>query len=183
MSESISTLQFATKILNDIQNKSLDPETLSTEQRRICVRFMVHDRKFTKIEIAEILHVSRQCIWEDQRALERTQIGAALMVDELETIREYMVTAETAMARLFRKGKEKDAFDIYDKYIERMQSLGYVKRVAQEHNFKGQISLLEVLKFEQSFHPKHESGNNGNASGNGNGRDQESSSRLEESPL
>ena len=142
---SSQSLQFATDIINRIQNNLVDAANLTMEQRRICVRFLIHDRKLTQLEIAELLKVSRQTIWEDRKAIDSEEFGASLMIDEIAFIRDLISSGEIAIARLFRKGKEKEAFEVQDKLIDRLQSLGYIKRVPQEHNFTGQISLLEVL--------------------------------------
>ena len=139
------TLQYATDILSKIQSKQIDPDQLTTEQRRIVVRFLFHDRKMTKTEMAEVLKVARSTIYEDRKAIDREEVGATFIVDEIEMVKDLVSSAEVAIARLFRKGKEKEAFDVQDKLIDRLQTLGYVKRVAQEHNLRGQISLLEVL--------------------------------------
>ena len=139
------SLKFASEILLKIQNKVLNPEELTAEQRRVCVRFLIQDRKMTKLEMAEVLHVSRETIYQDKKALEKNDSGVSLMIDEIEIVNDLVSIAECAVWRLFRKGKEKDAFDVYDKFVDRLQSLGYVKRVAQEFNLKGQISLLEVF--------------------------------------
>jgi hypothetical protein len=179
MSTPNATLQFASDLLSKIKANSLRAEDLTTEQRRICVRFIVHQKEMTKTEMSEVLKVARQTIYDDIEAIQKGDVGASLMVNEIEIVRELIQTAEIACARLMRKGKEKDSFSVWNSLVERLQSLGYVKMVPKKMQLSGSVSLLEVLAFEQSLSDDQPNGNGSAGNGhNGNGRDHKDGSRL-----
>ena len=151
----------ATWILRQIAEKKIDATILTAHQRRICVRYMLHERKWTQAQIAEILMVHPFTIHRDKKEILEQN---SWILDEIDTrafALELIATAEAASAKLFSKGREKDAWTVQKECVEALQNLGYVKRAPVE--FKGHLSLLEILNF-----------------GNGNGSKEEeiSSSRF-----
>lgn len=177
-----SVLTFATEILKKIQSQEIDPQKITIEQRRACVSFLLHERKWTQTEIAEMLKCHKQTITEDKQWLRKNQsiFNVDLLVDETELIYDYIETAKIASARLFRKGLEKFAFEVEDKLIERLQSLGYIRKVANKVEFRGQVSLLEMLNFERELDPTIGSdGDNGHSRNGRDADDNQLGGRLE----
>ena len=135
-------------ILRLLSEKKLDPEKINAHQRRICVRFLLQQKKHTQVEIATILHVHESDVSRDKRKIQNENAWMLDELDERKIAIEIIHTAELASAMLFRNGKPKDAFDVESRMIDVLQTLGYLKRAAIE--FKGQIDLQEILKLANS---------------------------------
>ena len=151
-------LQIASRILKLISEDKLDAKQLTTHQRRICVRFMLHEGKWTQSEIADILGVHRSQIVRDKCKIRKQDSWMLNEIDERQFATDLMRVAELASARLFRKGLEKYAWQVQRECLESLQSLGYLEKKPIE--VKGHLTLLEVLNFANS-NGNSQSGNNG----------------------
>ncbi len=146
------TASSATFYLSQISKNLIDPKQLTRHQRRICVRYLLNDRKHTQQEIAAILGVAESQISRDKRRIMEQNAWMAENIDERQVAVELARAGEAATARLFRKGKEKEAFEVQAKTIDVLQSLGYLKRAPVE--LKGLLSIQEILKL--AIDPKDE---------------------------
>lgn len=145
MSLTQSPLQSATTILKLLASKSLTKEQLNKHQRRICVRYMLHEGKWTQQEMAEILGAHRTQIARDKAKIKEQDAMALDGIDERSFALDIIKLNEIAVARLLRKGKEFEAVIVQDKCLKSLQSLGYLERKPIE--VKGHLTLLEVLNF------------------------------------
>lgn len=121
---------------------------INTHQRRMCVRFLLQQKKHTQVEIATILHVPEEYVSRDKKRIQEQNSWMLDELDERKIAIEIIHTAELASAMLFRNGKPKDAFDVESKMIDVLQTLGYLKRAAIE--FKGEVTLQEIVKLANS---------------------------------
>ena len=144
MSELIKQSSSAPFFLEKIAKKEIDPKSLTTHQRRVCVRFLLMEGKHAQYEIAAILKCDPAVITRDKR---RIQHQNSWMLDELDERRiavNLIQVAEIASARLFRQNKSHEAWKVQRELMESLQSLGYVKKKPVE--FEGKVSLQEILK-------------------------------------
>ena len=185
-SASSNGLRFATQILKKIQQQEIDASTLTTEQRRLCVHYMLHEESWTKVEMAEILMVSRQTIHDDIRVIDKDENIARVLINECEVVNLMIRTAGLAITRLMRKGDEANAWKVRKELVEKLQTLGYVRKVETKIALSGQVSLLEVLELDNEFGADPLSafgGNNGHqyphAGGNGTSQEMGDRSRVE----
>lgn len=181
------TLPLAVALLTDIQSGALDPNTLSTEKKTMCVQFMILQQSYTVQEMANLLQVSRVTIYNYKKNLYQENSLAQLVIDEATIALEMIETAQHAAAKLMSQKKYKDAWTVRRECLEMLQTLGYVKKVEQKLNVKGSIDLLHVLGIEADLR-NGESPDNGeeeNVHSNGNGYSglkPKGGSRLEEAP-
>lgn len=147
-------LQSGAYLLGMILEKKLWPEQLTTHQRRVCVRQMLHERKWTVTEIADILGVHRVTVSRDKNLI-MTQ--DAWILDEIDTRKvavRAIQDAEWVSAHLFREGRLKDGWAVRKELIEILQGLGYVQQKPKE--IRGQISLLDILNSESEAKEKQD---------------------------
>lgn len=165
--QNVSAIAIAT--LMQIQNKTLDPTTLTEDRRLICTRHLLHEGKYTYYEIAQILQVSERTIGRYKKKLREGQELACLIIDEGSLAQDLIEDAELCSARLRKAGKWKEAFEVKIKLVESLQTMGIVKEVPKKLNLKGQIDLLDVLELNRQM--REESPDNGeeNNESNGNG--------------
>ena len=140
-------------LLGLISKKQLDPTQLSKHQRRICVRFLIHEMKHTQLEIATIMKVTQPTISRDRQLIIKQNMWMLDDLDERKFVVELIQTAEVSSARLFRAGKNKEAFDVKVKLVEMLQSLGYITKKPVEVDFTGQITFQELLKRAAEIKP------------------------------
>lgn len=131
-------------ILALLKDGKIEPKKINAHQRRVCVRFLLQKKKYTQVEIAEILHVPPVYVYRDKIKIQEQNSWMLDELDERKIAFDIIQTAEFASAALFRNGKPKEAFDVEAKAVDILQTLGYLKRTAIE--FKGQIELQEILK-------------------------------------
>lgn len=168
----------AIAMLSNIQNQTLDPDTLSEDQRIICTRHLLHEGKYTHYEIANVLGVCERTIARYKKKIRRGTEMAALVIDEAEFAQDLIEDAHLCSAKLRKAGKYKDAFEVVTKLLDALQSMGIVKKVAEKLNLKGQLSLLEVLEVDRR---SRESQDTGDESGSGDsGINLKSGGRLEQ---
>ncbi len=148
MSEFVKPQSSAIFFLKKISDKQLEPKQLTRHQRRLCVRYLLTERKHTQQEIASILGVVESVITNDKRKIMEQNVWMVDNIDERQVAVDLAITADVASARLFRKGKEKEAFDVMRQAVDVLQSLGYLKRTAIE--IKGEVSIQEILKLANS---------------------------------
>lgn len=133
-------------MLGQISRKLLDPKDLTAHQKRICTRFLLQDRKHTQHEIASILKVDDS--WVSRAKIRIQNEGAWVLdfIDERRIATEIIQTADVATARLFRAGKDKEAWTVRKEAVEVLQTLGYVKKKPVEVDLKGLRTLQEILQ-------------------------------------
>ena len=138
----------AIAMLKEIEAKTLDPALLTQEKRLICLQFLVHEGKYTVYEMSQILAVSDRTIYTDKKKLREGNDLSNLILDEASLAQDYIEDAGIVCAKLKKVGKWKDAFEVRDKCLDRLQSMGFIKKVPKEINLKGKLSLMEVLDLE-----------------------------------
>lgn len=131
-------------LLEQIQKKALQPEQLTKHHKKICVRYLLSDKKYSMLEIGTLMKIPTSTLYRyrDEIRLQNEYMLSDL--DERKLALEWIEAGETACARLFRKGKEKDAIEVLTRMMEALQSLGYVKRKPIE--IEGDVTLEEILK-------------------------------------
>lgn len=144
MSDFVIPQKSAIFYLERISKKELDPKRLTKHQRRLCVRYLLVEQKHTQSEIASILQVVDSVITNDKRKIMEQNVWLVDNIDERQVAIDLVIAANTATARLFRKGKEKEALEVKVKAIDALQSLGYLKRAPIE--FQGRLTMEEILK-------------------------------------
>lgn len=142
-------IPLAYAMLQEIQAQRLDPKSLSDDKRRLCVRALLHQQSYTVYEIAELMGVHRMTITRDKKKIRDEDALGQLVIDESVIAQDMLDAAELHAARLTKAGKHKDAWTVRKECVELLQSLGYVKKVAQGISLKGTVSLLEVLEVDR----------------------------------
>lgn len=157
MSDSPYQANFAPRLLKQISDKQIDPEQLTPHQRRICVRSLLEEEKYTQNEIAAILHVNFRVISKDAKKIEEQNAWMFdVMVNEPQLIVRTILSAKNKAARLCRQGKYKEAWTVEKECIELLQTLGYVKKKPMELDFKAEYTLVELLKLAADSDRKDE---------------------------
>lgn len=131
------------EIIRDIKNTSLDPKSLSSEDRRACVMHLGIEGLAVP-EIAQILKVSDRTIARDRKAIQEANAiehdpelagrFAGRLVAEAETCitRIRRVTRDKKSPHSVKVDGERGCFEILDKLAGRLQSLGFLPTAAQQ---------------------------------------------------
>lgn len=135
-------------IIRDIQQGSIDATRLAIEDRRRCVEHFICEG-YTVAEIAEILKVTDRTISRDKSAIRQANSieidpqMAAQMVGQL------FIQADNCIQRIRRVTRERDTppnvriegekacWHIYNNFVHRLQSLGYLPTAIQQ--FQGEL--------------------------------------------
>lgn len=144
----------AVALLEDIKRGVTLPETLSTEKKMLCVQFLIQQQEHTVVEMAHFMNVDRNTIYRYKKKLFEEDALFQLVLDESTIALEMIESANHSIAKLMKDRKYKDAWTVRRECIEMLQSLGYVKRVEQKLNIKGQINLLQILEVEKDLRDK-----------------------------
>ena len=150
----------AIDLLSKIQSKTILASSLTIAQRQACVRHLWQDGTVTDYDMARILEVAERTIRGDKKKLREGHQLSDLVIDEGDIAQDLIHEANVACAKLRKAGKWDKAFDVRDKCIERLQSMGFIKKVAKDINIKGSLSILEVLDLEHEL-SSAESGSGG----------------------
>ena len=140
------TTPLAIRILQRIQAKEILPSSLSEDQRRICVRYLISIDKYENTQIADILDVSEATIYRDKRRIKQDVTFESIMIDEASVAADIIECAEKNYIRLTLEKKFKDAWIVKKECVELLQSMGFIRKVQPDINIKGQISLKEVFE-------------------------------------
>ena len=144
--------QSAIFFLKQLHSKNLDPLKLTRHQRKICVRHLLREHKYSQQEIGQIVGCSRENVSQIKSRILEQDSWMLSAVDERKEAVEIMQKAEACFTHLMKQGKYKDAWNVAREKIEVLQSLGYVKRTPVE--IGGQITLLEILKHGKAPAPR-----------------------------
>lgn len=151
----------ATEIISRIKTGKTDPRLLNTDSRQRCVEYLLLEG-VTIAEIAQILKCSERTIGRDRRdarrqnALERDPELAGILAGQL------LAEADNCIARIRRAIRANDTsaadkvageracFEITDKVVARLQSLGYLPqastKIEAELRVGPAMSLDEISK-------------------------------------
>lgn len=147
-------------LLQKIKNGQINPKSIGKEERRLLVRFL-KDEGQTTAEIAHLLKRSDKTIERDKKALneENTltkdpkllgQMGGRLLTETelcMERIRKSARGKDTPAS--VKVDAEHRCFQIFEKTIERLQSLGFLPTAAQKVTAELTYQIEEVLTLEQ----------------------------------
>ena len=148
-------------LLQDIRNGSIDPKSLRPDERRPLVSLLMAEGQSTP-EIAYLLKASDRIIQLDKKALreENTITKDPALVGQMAG--RLATEADLCMERIrkFARGKDTPAsvkvdaehrcFQIFEKTIERLQSLGFLPTAAQKieadliHRAASSLTLEEI---------------------------------------
>jgi len=151
-------------VLRDIKNGVLDTANLSADDRRLCVAQLVGEG-LSVGEIAQVLRVSTRTITRDRQAIhEQNAIEPDPRLGYLFAGR-LAAEYEATSARIRRVTRDKDTppavkidgeykcYDMFDRLVQRLQSIGLVPTAAQRvqsdltHNL-GDLSSMADLRNE-----------------------------------
>lgn len=110
----------------------------------MCIRFLLQEKKHTPYEIASILKTSDSTVYRTRDLIQKQNMWMLDEIDERKFALEIIQTAIAASARLFRQGKNREAWTVEKEAIDVLQSLGFLKK--QPLEFKGSLTLQEILK-------------------------------------
>ena len=147
-------------LLQDIRNGSIDPRSLRPVVRRMLVSFLMAEGQSTA-EIGHLLKASDRIIQLDKKALwgENTITRDPALVGKM--IGRLVTEANLCMERIRKSARGKDTpasvkvdaehrcFQIFEKTIERLQSLGFLPTAAQKVTAELTYQIEEVLTLEQ----------------------------------
>lgn len=136
-------LDQAPEIIKKIQDGSLHPKSITDQQRRICVRFLLHVKDYEQNDVAGLLKISPSTVTRDKKKLVQEDAWILSEMDDRTLAVQMIQTADKAAARLFRKGREREAWTVLRECVELLQSLGHVKKQATE--IKGDFSFVSFL--------------------------------------
>lgn len=151
MDDSVKLTNNAPFLLKLIISKKLSPKTLTKHQRRICVRYLISERKYTQNEIAEILQVNFRTVSDDKCKIIRDNKWMLKIVDDERYAVHMMAVAEVASARLFKQGKNREAWQVEKECFDLLQDLGYISK--KPIKFEGLLSLQEALRRADALPP------------------------------
>ena len=97
-------------LLSLISQQKLDPSRLSRHDIHICIRFLLQDKKHSQQEIAVIMKVDPATVTRAKYKMLADNSWMLDQVDERKFAIDMINTAMNASARLFRKGKEREAW-------------------------------------------------------------------------
>jgi hypothetical protein len=147
-------------LLQDIRNGSIDPRSLRPVVRRTLVSFLMAEGQSTA-EIGHLLNASDRIIQLDKKALwgENTITKDPALVGKM--VGRLVTEANLCIERIRKSARGKDTpasvkvdaehrcFQIFEKTIERLQSLGFLPTAAQKVTAELTYQIEEVLTLEQ----------------------------------
>ncbi|MFB0556053.1 MAG: hypothetical protein ACETWQ_22345 [Phycisphaerae bacterium] len=147
-------------LLQGIRNGSIDPKSLGPNERRPLVSLLKDEGQSTA-EIAHLLKVKDRTIQLDKRALreEDTLTKDPKLVKQMAG--RLVTETDLCIERIRKSARGKDTpasvkvdaehrcFQIFEKTIERLQSLGYLPTAAQKVSAEFRYQTEEVLTLEQ----------------------------------
>jgi len=147
-------------LLQDIRNGSIDPKSLRPDERRPLVSLLMAEGQSTA-EIAHLLNRSDKTIQLDKKALreEDTLTKDPKLVEQM--VGRLVTEADLCIERIRKSARGNDTpasvkvdaehrcFQIFEKTIERLQSLGYLPTAAQKVTAELKYQTEEVYSFEQ----------------------------------
>jgi len=136
-------------ILVNISKKLIDPESLDKEQRRLVVAYLDGPRKlagelrpvYTQEEMAGILHVSRQTINTDLRAIRR-HFGAQVLTTDIKEVAGELHRSKQ-IAQYHARLNENWAlyWAIESSYIEALMRMGIIQREKVRLDVSGGLTV------------------------------------------
>ena len=146
MSSERSPLQSGTFLLRQISEKRITAEQLTQHQRVLCIQYMLHEAKWTQMEIAEIVGVHRTTVARTAIRLREHAAMALDVIDQRSVALDLIQHAEVVCAHLMREGKKRDAWAVKKELVESLQTLGFISKepIRFEGNIK--LSLREVIE-------------------------------------
>lgn len=144
MSKSISPLQSGAFLLRQISEKRLTAAELTNHQRVLCVQYMLHEQKWTQMEIAEIVGVHRHTVMNIKHRLRKHAVMSLDVIDQRSVAIGLIETAEVACARLMLARDEAAAWKIQKELVEMLQTLGFIGR--EPIRFEGKLTLKELME-------------------------------------
>jgi hypothetical protein len=151
-------------VLRDIKNGVLDTSNLSADDRRLCVAQLVGEG-LSVGEIAQVLRVSTRTVTRDRQATHEQNaiepdprlgyLFAGRLAAEYESIsaRIRRVTRDKETPPAVKIDGEYKCYDMFDRLVQRLQSIGLVPTAAQRvqsdltHNL-GDLSSMADLRNE-----------------------------------
>lgn len=121
------------QLLQRIRQGAINPCTISAKLRQTCVAYLRLEG-YTQVEIAEIFRVSRQTIIRDEKAIRKQYTSLVDELDVKSAAGELMATASQLAAKAIRKEDYALAWRIKCDLITKLQSLGYLPKVADKLN-------------------------------------------------
>ncbi len=161
--KSQNSLQFGASLLDAILQQKIAPEKLTLDQRRACLQHMLHECKWTEIEMSEILHLHRTTVARQKAKVREQNSWVFGEEGQRALLAGFMGFSEIVMARLFQKGREKEAWLVCKGLSEVFCSLGYID--GQADTKRGSMALVDILN-RASLHRDSNSKINPQTNGN-----------------
>lgn len=139
-------------VTKQLMQPRMDARKLTAHQRRVCVRFMVEERKFSETEMAEVLRVSRSTITRAKKKIRNQNSWMLDEVDERKVVVQILLDAEFAITKLTQEKQYYEAWQVRRQLKEELQDLGYLTK--EPIKFAGQITLPELYEIARRHNLK-----------------------------
>lgn len=147
-------------LLQQIRNGDIKPKSLAPSQRRLLVSMLLNEGQSSS-EIAQLLDVSDRTIERDRQALRKE--GSLQHDPDLvnEVARQLKAQGELSIQRMLKIARGKDApysvkvdayhrcFEIFCRYIEKLQSLGFLPAAATKVEAKLSRGFDEIPTIDE----------------------------------
>ena len=149
MSKQHSPLQSGAFLLRQVSEKRITAEQLTHHQRVLCIQYMLHEKKWTQMEISEVVGVARNTVSRTAIRLRKHAEMALDVIDQRSVAVDLIEHAEIVCSHLMREGKKRDAWAVKKELVESLQTLGFISKepIRFEGNMK--LSLREVIELAQ----------------------------------
>ncbi len=130
-------------LIRRIQNGSLGPKNLSTQDRRSCVEHLTGEG-YSATEIAEVLKASERTIFRDRGAIQESHavkkdprlveqmVGRLMQEAELAISRTRRAVRDKNTPAVVKVAAERSCWRIFSELIQGLQRLGYLPTVAHQ---------------------------------------------------
>lgn len=138
-----------TDILDGLANKTIDPMSLSSFQRKNCIKYFLSEKpRYKQSQIGAILKISKQAVWRYRKQIIRENIPLVKQLDAYAVGADLFVEQEALIAELRAEGKWKQAAEVREKLINMLMELNVIPRAPKriEAEVNGDITFSEFVR-------------------------------------
>ena len=140
------------ELIELLQKKKVNPESLSYRERRKVIKYFLEEQsEVSNTQIGELIGTTGQNVGQVKKTLLKE---AAWEIDELD-IKALAVSLKKRKEEYQRKAAKDQNYSLAWKiemdFIEKMQSLGFIRKAADSINLNKPLSMVKCLESIQGY--------------------------------
>lgn len=132
-------------LLRSIQQKTLDPKTLTPHQKRVCIRYFLEEQPgMTQEQMGEVLATPQSWVSRFMSQIKRQDGWIVDRLDPRSEGADYIRATRARIKKLEQKEKWESAHRLHTEMLETLMEMGLLHRAPVE--VKGEVSFKEIVK-------------------------------------